>query len=55
MEKEFDKKEFEKWFAELEKVAKDEYRISNLKKKDFQEHYKKGKTFSEAIETFLYD
>jgi len=55
MEKEFSKKEFDKWFIELEKIAKDEYRITNLKKKDFLEQYKKGKTFSEAIETFLYE
>ena len=34
--REFNKKEFSRWFQELEKIAKVEYRIGNLDKKDFE-------------------
>lgn len=54
MNKAFKTKEFKKWFEELEVIAKKEYLIANLKKKDFLEYYKEGKSFYQSIETFLY-
>ena len=53
MENKINKKEFAAWFSELEKVAKSEYRIGNLKKKDFEKYFLEGKKINEAIETFL--
>ena len=56
MEKrEFNKKEFSLWFEKLENVAKDEYRIGNLKKQWFEESYRNGLDIKQSIEKFLYE
>lgn len=53
MEREFVKKEFNAWFKQLEKIAKDEYRIGNLNKEEFIKSYTKGLSINQSIENFL--
>jgi hypothetical protein len=46
-------KEFAEWFSLLKEAAK-EYRIGNLKMKDFEQYFCDGLTITESIEKFIY-